>query len=202
MTQIAQQALITPIGIIGSRVALYAPVLGRNPKPTDRPSFFLRLMFTAADLTTPAMVNVMQAVVAAGRTKWKNFDAMAKEGAFKLPLRRDIATKNYDPEVFAGYLNIGGYEDNPPALIGPDKKPMLDQTKWYPGARARAIVRIQVVDREDNKAISVKLVAAQWAGDGERMARSAENSGDAFGELDVPADTGATAGSDLEALFA
>ena len=175
-------ALISPIGTLATRGKyLFVASISREDKgkPDKHPTYYGRVLFTKEALASKEWIGqggVMSQVLEAGREKFgKNFDAMWKEGGVRSPLRRDIATKGYDPEAFAGFIQVKAYEDNPPARLsrvaGPDGKPKVitDPAEFRPGTLVRVSLRVRAYGEVGGKfspGISLDLAAIQKIGDG------------------------------------
>lgn len=173
-------AIITPVGTLASRgKALFTASLSKDDKgkPDKSPTFYARVLFTHAALSSKEWIAVMNEAFDIGREKFgKNFDAMWKEGGIRSPLRRDVATKGYDPAVFGGFLQVKAWEDNPPAKLsrvaGPDGKnplPITDPAEFRPGTEVRLSLRRRAYGEVGGKfspGIAFDMLAIQKIGNG------------------------------------
>ena len=188
-------ALVTPAngGFLATRSkALFTPSKGKDSKPTDPVTYYARVLLTHEALKDAAWMSIMTAVIEAGREKFgKNFDAMWREGGIKSPLRKDVATKGYDSNVFGGFLQVKAWEDNPPVILNRDGTRMVDQTLLYPGAKVRLSVKVRTYGGGTtgfSPGIAIDMLGLQKIGDAPRIA----GGGDGAEGLDaLPEEAGA-----------
>lgn len=201
--------LITP-ECTGSYLHLFKAVLGKNPKPTDKPSFNGVLLFTAAALETPEWKAMQAALIAACRERWgaAKADAMIREDSIRLPFRKDVTAKGY-PAEFVRFINVKASEENPPQVVsrfkGPDGKPLpiTDRKEIYAGCKLRVSLGVYAYGGLPgdtySPGVAFGLRNVQKIGDGPRL-DSRTDAGDDFTATDDAPATGG-GGDDLAALM-
>ena len=134
----------TPDGVVAWN-GLFVAQLPKDPKPTDKAKYNVRLLFTADAMKTPEFAALKQLVVSTAKEKWGDkAEAMIKEGSVRLPFRTDIAAKGY-PEQFKCFLNLNSV--NAPGIVDRYADPktgkarvITDPKEVYSGCVGRATV--------------------------------------------------------------
>lgn len=173
-------ALTTPLngGFLATRAkSLF--VASKSKEDRDNPekfaTFYARVLLTHEALKDPKWLEIMKAIHEAGAEKFgKNFKTMFAEGGIRSPVRKEIASKGYDADVFGAFIGLKAYEDNPPAILNRDGSRMTDQALMYPGAKVRASVKIRPYEFKlqgggFSRGISIDLLGMQKVGDAPRM---------------------------------
>ena len=133
--------MITPECTLAYTQHVFKPGLSKKPKAGEKPKHSVVALFTAEALASPEWQAIVAEVIACAREAFgAKADTMIAEGAIKLPLRKDVVSKGY-PEQFKGFLNLSSNEENPPAVVGRDAKPITDKREIYSGCKARVSVR-------------------------------------------------------------
>jgi len=206
-------ALITPIGTLATRgkALLTASKSKEDKAKADAPlTFYARVLFTPDALKSKEWAAIVAAITEAGTEKFgKNFAAMWKEGGIRSPLRRDVATKGYDSDTFAGFIQVKAWEDNPPAVLsrfaGADGKPkkIVDASEFRPGTLVRLSVAVRAYGGGTtgfSPGIALDFRAVQKMGEGSALVGGAGDATDGLDALPEEADSGDDAAAMAEML--
>ena len=109
-----------------------------------------------------------------GKAKFKNKDPK-KVKNFKWPLR-DGDEERDDDENYAGMMFVNASSDNKPAVVDPDRDPILDSDDFYSGCWGRASVNFYAFSVNGNIGIACGLNNLQKLKDDESLTgRSSAN---------------------------
>jgi hypothetical protein len=167
------RTIITPIGI-ACFVHVFEPFAfpakqGDAPK---EPNYSLMLVFNKKDMETdPAWTKLKTGVSNALREKFGDqAKALLQRGKLSLPWRDANEYEQYGPPFEDGNIMISVKSKNPPGIVDERSRPIMDQSKFYPGALARVSCYPWAFDSMGNKGCTLLLNNVQKAGEGERLA--------------------------------
>ncbi len=174
--------LITP-PLTLENSALFTPKASKL-KP-DQPSYYARLLATAAAAQSDAWRELEAALDELGRSHFgSDYTAMVRSSSFRSPIRRDVTGKGWPSDIVA-FLNVKRGADYKPVVVGRDALPVMDPAELYPGCTVRASLRIYAYGGKGmpyTPGISFGLNNIQKLGDGPRLS-TARGDGSEFGAL-------------------
>jgi hypothetical protein len=156
-----------PFKVITTKCVLSYPHLfkPRAVKPGDEPKYSATLIFDLKD-SRPCLEQLRAAAFAAGRDRWKDFDAMVQRGAVRLPWRKGEDkgdAKGYGPGKI--YINVNS--NQAPGVVDRNVRPILNPSEIYPGVVVEASIRAFAYDMRGNKGVSFGLNHVRKVADGE-----------------------------------
>jgi hypothetical protein len=168
------RTIITPIGI-ACFVHVFEPFAFKDNgkgEGTKEPNYSLMLVFDKKKVETdPAWKALRQGVSKALQTKFGDqAKLLLQRGKLSLPWRDADEYEQYGPPFEAGNVMISVKSKNPPGIVDERSRPIMDQSKFYPGALARVSCLPWAFDSNGNKGCTLLLNNVQKAGDGERLA--------------------------------
>ena len=160
----------TPL-ILGDS-CLFTPKVSKL-KPGDTPGFYARVLASRETLQHPAWKELEAAIAElAEQTFGAGYKSLVKDGSFRSPIRRDVATK--------------GWPDTIVAFVGRDALPIMDKSEVYPGCIVRVSLRPYAYGGRGTgygAGVSFGLENIQKMQDGERL-KTSRGDGSEFGRVD------------------
>lgn len=159
--------IVDPCKVITGQAVLSYPNLfrPRAVKAGDEPKYSATLIFDI-EKERKTLERLRDAAFAAGREKWKDFDAMVKAGRIRLPWRKGEEkgdAKGYGP----GKIYINCNSGQQPGVVDRRVQPIVNPNEIYPGCIVIASVRAFTYDTRGNKGVSFGLNNVQKVADGE-----------------------------------
>ena len=78
---------------------------------------------------------------------------------------RDGDAQNYDG--YEGQISLSARNETRPAVVGPDKQPIIDTSTIYPGCYGHAVLTAYAYDKSGNRGVAFSLLAFMKTRDGE-----------------------------------
>jgi hypothetical protein len=95
--------------------------------------------------------------------------ALLKSSSFKVVLKgKELAQEKYGGQITGAVGFVNMYATRKPQVVGPDLAP-IEESRVYPGCRARAYVNAYAWANDNGKGLSLGLNAIQIVGDGPRL---------------------------------
>lgn len=136
----------------------------------SEPKYSISILIPKSDTKSLAEANAaINAAIEAGKTKLATKTGQVIKAQLKLPLR-DGDTERPDDPAYAGHYFFNANSTTQPGIVGPDVKPILDQTEFYSGCYGRASVNFYAFNSNGNKGIAAGLNNLQKLADGEALA--------------------------------
>jgi hypothetical protein len=177
-------SLISPSLILGDS-CLFTPKVSKL-KPGDPPGFYARVLASRETLQHPAWKELEAAIAElAEQTFGAGYKSLVKDGSFRSPIRRDVATKGW-PDTIVAFLNLKSGGDYKPTIVGRDALPIMDQSEVYPGCIVRVSLRPYAYGGRGTgygAGVSFGLENIQKMQDGERL-KTSRGDGSEFGRVD------------------
>jgi len=171
---------------VGSFIRVFEPA----EDPSGRMKYSICLLF---DKSNTKAIEDLQAAIKKAIQKGKETKWGGKVPKFRYEALRDgdealengeRTTPEYANRMF---LNASCLEDSPPGVVGPDAKPLMDQTMLYSGCQVRADIRAYPYKAKGNCGVAWWLDNVMLVADGERL-DGKMNAVDAFADYKVDED--------------
>jgi hypothetical protein len=178
-------SLISPPMILADSALLKARV--SKLKPNESASFYARVLANTDSVQHSAWKRLLTAVDELGEQHFgaAAYRTLVENGLFRSPIRKDVAGKGWPSDVGA-FLSVKAGEDYPPAIVGRDALPIMDQTEVYPGCIVRVSLRPYAYGGRGTNfgaGISFGLENVQKLADGPRF-KNARGDGSEFGRFE------------------
>ena len=143
----------------------------------SEPKYGLTMLFDKDDTDLTLMKKAVEAVA---RAKFDLKKLKAKKKKLKLPFRdgdTDDARSGYDGYENNIFVNVTS-KVNKPKVVGLDKKDIENESDFYAGCFARAVLSIYPFDRPDSKGVTFGLLSVQKLEDGNPFGTSSDPESD------------------------
>jgi len=169
--------------VTGEAILSYPALFEPKPNPSGQLKYSCSLLFDKNDTKT---IEELQKAIELAIKKGKEKLWEGKVPKFRYePLRDGDAElesgEKTDP-IYKGKYFINCSSDSPPGVVGPDAKPLMDQTRIYPGCIVRADINPFPYNNSGNKGIGWGLNNIMLVRDGERL-DGRKNAEDVFADF-------------------
>lgn len=160
----------------------YPALFEAKPNPSGALKFSCSLLFDKSDTEA---IKDLEAAVAKAIAKGKESKWDGKMPKFRYqPLRdgdQELEDGDKTDAIYKGKMFLNCSSDDAPGVVGPDAKPLMDQSKLYAGCIVRADVNPFPYKNSGNCGIGWGLNNIMLIDDGPRL-DGKQNAEDAFGE--------------------
>lgn len=197
---------------VASYPNLFKATLRKDAKPEDKPKFSITTLFTHDAIKTPQYGNLVAGVLACGIEKWgkAKFEEMMREQTFDSPFLKDIASKGYDPALFAVRITSAANQEYPPNVLDNRKRDaagkrvtITDPREIYPGVRVMVSYAPRAFGGPGTKwkaGIKLDLRNVLKMGDGERLTQAGPD-GSEFADVEASPEAPAIDSAGMAALL-
>lgn len=187
--------------IIGPCRISYPAIFEAKPNPSGKLKFSCALLIPKSNETLVASIRkAIDKATETGKEKiWKG-----RVPKFRYePLRdgdAELESGEKTGKEYAGHYFINSSSDNPPGVVGPDGKPLLDQSKLYAGCYVLADVNPFPYTNSGNSGIGWGLNNLMLKAAGERLdgRQAAEDAFAAYADTDDSQGMAGAADSELQ----
>lgn len=168
--------------ITGLMIISYPHIYEPAENPSGKMKYSCSLLIDKGDKKT---IEALQAAInkAISRGKDKLWDGKLPKFRYE-PLRdgdQELADGEKTDAIYKNKLFLNCSSDSAPGVVGPDAKPLMDQTKLYAGCIVRADINPFPYSNSGNKGIGWGLNNIMLVNDGERL-DGRQNAEDAFAD--------------------
>lgn len=176
--------------ITGKAIISYPALFEAKENPSGALKYSCSLLFDKKDVKT---IEALRAAInkAIAKGKEKNWEGKIPKFRYE-PLRdgdQELADGEKTDAVYKGKFFLNCSANDAPGVVGPDAKPLMNQTEIYAGCIVRADVNPFPYKRSGNSGIGWGLNNIMLIDDGERL-DGRQNAEDAFGEFAKEDDEG------------